>query len=197
MYFQTSLHVASLRQLSVSYWQLREAPWPCCYVPDSRYRSCFRHWEVLLNVDQVSLSLIGQWISPFFLHRRLQLLSRATMQDSVECAGTQKHSGKSPVFIHWMVLEIWLFFLILYSRASCFVEESHSVEDIQNNGCISRTIQCINTGFSPLCFWGPAHSTESCTVALSVAQEAIISHTLTNIHNNVPRTNVQTLQTGE
>ena len=68
MYFRTPFHVASLRQLSASYRQLREAPWPCCYAPDSRCRSCFGHWEVSLNVDQVlrSLSLIGQWISPYF-----------------------------------------------------------------------------------------------------------------------------------
>jgi len=39
---------------------------PCCYAPDSHHRSCFGHWEVLLNVNQVSSSLIGQWISPYF-----------------------------------------------------------------------------------------------------------------------------------
>jgi len=31
---------------------------------------------------------------------------RATVQDSVECAGPQKHNGENPVFIHWMVHEI-------------------------------------------------------------------------------------------
>jgi len=31
------------------------------------------------------------------------------MQDSVECAGPQKHNGESPVFIHCMILEIQLF----------------------------------------------------------------------------------------
>jgi len=57
MYYRTPLRVASLRQR-------REAPWPCCYAPYSRCRSCFEHGEVSLNVKQVSLSLIGQWISP-------------------------------------------------------------------------------------------------------------------------------------
>ena len=59
------------------------------------------------------------------------------MQDSVECVGLQKHNGESLVFIHCMVLEIQLFFLIPYSKVSCFVEALHLVEDVQNNGCIS------------------------------------------------------------
>ena len=29
------------------------------------------------------------------------------MQESVECAGAQKHNGGSPVFIHCMVLDIY------------------------------------------------------------------------------------------
>jgi len=58
-----------------------------------------------LNVDQISLSLVGQWISPYFWRGRLKLLSRAMMY-SVECAGPQKHNGESPVFIHCMILEI-------------------------------------------------------------------------------------------
>ena len=33
-------------------------------------------------------------------------------KDSVECAGPQKRNGESPVFIHWMILEIQLFLLI-------------------------------------------------------------------------------------
>jgi len=44
-----------------------------------------------------------------------------------------------------MVLEIQLFFLIPSSKASCFVEASHLVEDVQKNGYISRTTECINT----------------------------------------------------
>jgi len=70
------------------------------------------------------------------------------VQDPVECAGPQKHSGESPVFIRCMVLEIQLFFLITPSKASCFVdvEASHLVEDVQKNGYISRTTECINTG---------------------------------------------------
>ena len=113
MYYWTPLHIASLRQLSASLRQHQEAPWPYCYTPDSRCHSCAGHWEVSLNVNQVSSSLIRQWISPYFKCGRLQPLSRATMQYSVECAGPQKHNGASPVFIHCMVLEIQLFFLIL------------------------------------------------------------------------------------
>ena len=74
------------------------------------------------------------------------------MQDSVECAGPQKHNGESPVFIHCMILEIQLFLPIPSSKASCFLEASHLVEEVQNNGCMSMTIQRIDTGLSPLCF---------------------------------------------
>ena len=56
------------------------------------------------------------------------------MQDSLECAGPQKHNGESLAFIRCMVLEIQLFFLIPPSKASCFVEASHLVEDVQKNG---------------------------------------------------------------
>ena len=48
----------------------------------------------------------------------LQHLSRGMMQDSVDCAGPQQHSGESPVFIHCMVLKIELSFLIPSSKAS-------------------------------------------------------------------------------
>jgi len=54
----------------------------------------------------------------------------AMMKDLVECAGPQKHSGESPVFILCVVLEIQLFFLIPSSKASCFVEASHFMEDV-------------------------------------------------------------------
>jgi len=47
------------------------------------------------------------------------------MQDSVECAGPQKHNGESPVFIHCMILDIQLFLSIPSSKASCFIEASH------------------------------------------------------------------------
>jgi len=58
------------------------------------------------------------------------------MQYSEECAGPQKHNDESPVFIHCMVLEMQLFYLIPFSEASCFLEASHLV---QNNRCILRT----------------------------------------------------------
>jgi len=45
------------------------------------------------------------------------------MQDSVECAGPQKHNGESPVFIHCMILEIQLFLpireLIIVMTLAC------------------------------------------------------------------------------
>ena len=56
----------------------------------------------------------------------------------MECAGSQKHNGESPVFIYCMFLKIQLFFLILSSKASCFVEASHLVEDVQKSPeCLS------------------------------------------------------------
>jgi len=68
------------------------------------------------------------------------------MQDSVECAGPQKHNGESPMFIHCMILEIQLFLPIPSSKASCCAEASHLVEEVQNNGCISKTIQQLVLG---------------------------------------------------
>ena len=147
MYYWTPLRVASLRQLLASFQQHWEAPWPCCYTFDSHCRICFEHWEVSLNVNEVSPSLIRQWISPYSSVDASNCFLGGTMQDSVECAGPQKHNGESPVFIRCIVLELQLFFLIPSSKASCFVEASHLVEDIQNNGYISRTIRCINTGW--------------------------------------------------
>jgi len=47
------------------------------------------------------------------------------LQDSVECAGPRKHNGESLVFVHCMVLEIQLFFLIPSSNTSCFIEAAH------------------------------------------------------------------------
>jgi len=56
-------------------------------------------------------------------------------------------------------VQIQLFFLIPSSKASCFVEASHLVEDVQINGYISRTTECINTGLSlsPLCLTEDLH----------------------------------------
>jgi len=45
------------------------------------------------------------------------------MQDSVECAGPQKYNGKSPVFIHWMVLEIQTLFRM--SSTKCDASTKH------------------------------------------------------------------------
>ena len=68
------------------------------------------------------------------------------MQDSVECAGPQKHNGESPVSIRCMVIEIQLFLPIPSSKASCFVEASHLVEEVQNNGCISIIMLSCEVG---------------------------------------------------
>ena len=91
---------------------------------------------------------------------------RAMVQDSVECAGPQKHNGEYPVFIHWMVLEIQPLFWMSSTECDSSTKHDALLYGIRKNSHISRTIQCINTGLSPLCFWGPAHSTESCTIAL-------------------------------
>ena len=75
--------------------------------------------------------------------------SQATLGEFSATSGSPMTNGESPVFIRCMVLEIQLFFLIPSSKASCF---PHLVEDVQKNGYISRTTECINTGLSPLCF---------------------------------------------
>jgi len=150
MYFWTPFHVASLRQLSASYWQLWEAPWPCCYAPDSCCRSCFAHWEVSLNVDQVSSPLIRQWISPNFWRRRLQPLSRATMQDSLECAGPQRHNGESPVSIHCMVIEIQPLFWTSSTKCDASMKHDALLDGISKNSCISRIIQWLWVLFSQI-----------------------------------------------
>ena len=67
-----------------------------------------------------------------------------------------------------MVLKIELFFLILSSNASHSMEASHLVEDVKNNSCMSRTIQCIDTWLAPLCCWAPSYSTDFCIIALEI-----------------------------
>ena len=54
------------------------------------------------------------------------------------------------------------------SSTKCDASTKHDalLDGIRKNSWISRTMQCINTRISPLCFWGPAHSTESCSIAL-------------------------------
>jgi len=84
-------------------WQHQQAPRSCCYTSNFHCRSYFRPWEVLLNVSQVSSSLIGQWISHIF-----SVVTSNMIQESVECAGPRQHSGESLVFIHCVVLKIQL-----------------------------------------------------------------------------------------
>ena len=95
-------------------------------------------------------------------YRCVQQLSRAVMQ---ECTGPRQHSGEGPVFIHWMGLEIQFY-------SECPMS---STEFDASNKCDalldgirkdSSILQCINTGLSPLCCWGPAQSTESCIIPL-------------------------------
>jgi len=47
-----------------------------------------------------------------------------------------------------------------------------SLDKIRKNSCISRTIQSINIRLSPLCFWGSAHSTESCETHWELPQRS-------------------------
>jgi len=63
MYYQILFPVTPLKQLSACFQQHREASIPCCYMPNFHCCSCLRHWEVSLNVNQVSSFLNGQWIS--------------------------------------------------------------------------------------------------------------------------------------
>ena len=60
----------------------------------------------------------------------LQCECDSFLGDSVECAGPQKHTGESPVFLHYAVLNRKLFFLISSSKASCLVEASRLVEEL-------------------------------------------------------------------
>ena len=81
--------------------------------------SCLRHWGegCHWNVDQVSPSLIGQWISPCFKYGCRQHRFGATIWTSLECAASQQHNGTSPVFIRRIVLEMELFFVFPSSIA--------------------------------------------------------------------------------
>jgi len=51
------------------------------------------------------------------------------------------------VFVHRMVFEIDVFFLILFSIVSCLVEALHLVKGINNNSSILRTMQSTTTDF--------------------------------------------------
>ena len=88
IHFQTSLPVASLKQLLVSFLQCLGVPKPFRCTPDYCCHSCFKHWTASFNVDHISPSLVGQWIS----HVLVWILPaafycRSVMQKSVECAG--------------------------------------------------------------------------------------------------------------
>ena len=88
MHFQTSLPVASLKQLLVRFLQCLGVPKPFRCTPNYCCHSCFKHWTASFNVDHVSPSLVGQWIS----HVLVWILPaafycRSVMQKSVECAG--------------------------------------------------------------------------------------------------------------
>ena len=75
------------------------------------------------NVDQVSPSLIGQWISPCFSMDAANTAFGATMWTSLECAASQQHNRTSPVFII-IVFEIELSFhpVLLDTSASCSID---------------------------------------------------------------------------
>lgn len=61
------LPVPSLKYFSMSFCNIKKLhAQPFCYVPNFYCHSYLRYWTVLLNVDQVLLSVIQQWISPCF-----------------------------------------------------------------------------------------------------------------------------------
>jgi len=57
MHFQTSLSVASLKQLLASFPQHLGVPKPFCCTPDYCCHNCFKHWTASFNVDHISPSL--------------------------------------------------------------------------------------------------------------------------------------------
>ena len=61
------------------------------------------------------------------------------VQISLECAGPQRHSGASPMFIHCVVL---VFFLISSTKHDTDVWN-------RKNSLTSRTMQCINSRLAP------------------------------------------------
>ena len=95
-----------------------------------------------------------------FLHHCYDIETRPTILISLECAGCQQCNGTSPVCIRCMVLEIQLFFLLLWGPSS----RKHGATTFWNpwikNNCISKTMQCIQMGLVPLRCWQPAHSND-------------------------------------
>ena len=69
---------------------LSQSPKTLCSMSDFHHRSCLVRWGVLLMLNYCTVDFVISWHSLF----------------KVECTG-----GKSPVFIHCMVLKIELFFL--------------------------------------------------------------------------------------
>lgn len=65
--------------------------------------------------------------------------------------GPQQCTGGSLVFVHRMVPEIDVFFLIPFSIVSCLVEALHLVKGINNNSSILRTHTMYNHRLSPVC----------------------------------------------
>ena len=123
-----------LSQFSAEFLQRGGAPRHFCCTPDfgvvaaSGAEGC--HW----NVDQVSPSLIGQWISPCFSMDAINTALGATMWTSLECAASQQHYGTSPVFIRRIVFEIELFF-VFPSSITCNIIEYDADEGLVVFSC--------------------------------------------------------------
>ena len=109
MYYWMPLPVASLRQLSASFWPLGSTKTllhaKCCH-------SCLGHWDMSLNVNQASSILIRQWISPCFQCGHLQQISRATAEFSGMCRSSEAQWGKSGVYTLCDCQHNAVFFLI-------------------------------------------------------------------------------------
>ena len=69
--------------------------------------------------------------------------------------GPQQCTGGSLVFVHRMVPEIDVFFLIPFSIVSCLVEAIRLVKGINNNSSILRTTRCTTTNFHLCAAEGP------------------------------------------
>jgi len=69
------------------------------------------------------------------------------MQHFVECAGPQKHKGESPMFIHWLFLEVQPLFWTSSTKCDSSMKHDALLDRFGKNTCISRTIHCITQDF--------------------------------------------------
>jgi len=79
------------------------------------------------------------------------------VQDSLECAGPQKHNGESPVYIHRMVHIIQLLFRMSSTKCEASTKHDDLPDGIRKNSCILRIQQAKNKDFHNCASDGPAH----------------------------------------